>query len=289
MPTQWNFLASALMIVFGFLFVTVASRITGLIGSSSNPVSGMTIATLILTCVIFVSLGWTGDFYAPIALGVGAIVCIAAANGGATCQDLKTGHLVGATPYYQQIGELIGVVAAAGVVGFTTLYMHQVFGIGSPDIPAPQATLMATIIRGLLSQDLPWGLVLVGVFLAVALELCGVRSLSFAVGSYLPIATTAPIFVGGVVRWWAGASKAQGTGAELGAGTLFCSGLIAGGSLAGILYAILVGTGNIGVFQRVGNLVPFLHEPGIAGQLGTALLFLALAVIVTRAARTQLA
>ena len=188
--------------LFGFFFATVSSRITGLIGSSSNPISGMTIATLIITCVIFVALGWTGDVYGPVALSVGAIVCIAAANAGNTSQDLKTGYIVGATPIYQQIGLAIGVVTSSFVIGMTVLYMHRVFGIGSADVAAPQATLMATLIKGLLSQNLPWGLVLVGVFISVTLELCGVHSLSFAVGAYLPIATTAPIFAGGMVRWW---------------------------------------------------------------------------------------
>src|SRR6185312_6500984 len=201
LPTQGNVIAAVLILVFGFFFATVSSRITGLIGTSSNPISGMTIATLILTCLLFVALGWTGDMSSPIAIGVGAIVCIAAANAGNTSQDLKTGYIVGATPLYQQIGLLIGVIASAFVIGMTTLYMHRVFGIGSQDVPAPQATLMATIIKGLLSQELPWGLVLVGVFISVTLELCGIRSLSFAVGSYLPIATTAPIFVGGCIRW----------------------------------------------------------------------------------------
>src|SRR5438876_4761734 len=200
LPTQGNFLAAILVIVFGFFFVTVSSRITGLIGTSSNPISGMTIATLILTCLLFVALGWTGDYYSPIALCVGAVVCIAAANAGGTSQDLKTGYLVGATPLYQQIGLIIGVVTSAFVIGMTTIYLHRVFGIGSKDIAAPQATLMATIIKGLLSRNLPWGLVLVGVFVSVTLELCGIHSLSFAVGSYLPIATTAPIFAGGLVR-----------------------------------------------------------------------------------------
>src|SRR5471032_3014434 len=148
MPTQGNVLAAGLTIVFGFLFVTVSSRITGLIGTSSNPISGMTIATLILTCLMFVALGWTGNAYGPIALCVGAVVCIAAANAGGTSQDLKTGYLVGATPLYQQIGLLIGVVTSATVIGITTLYLHRVFGIGSPAIPAPQSTLMATIIKG---------------------------------------------------------------------------------------------------------------------------------------------
>src|SRR5690606_22802381 len=200
LPTQGNVLAAVLTIVFGFFFVTVSSRIVGLAGSSSTPGSRLTVATLSLTCTVFVALGWTGDWYAPIALCVGAIVCIAAANAGATSQDLKTGYIVGATPVYQQYGLIIGVLASALIIGYTTLYLHNVMTIGSDALPAPQATLMATIIKGLLSQNLPWGLVLVGVFIAVTLELCGIHSLSFAVGSYLPIATTAPIFAGGLVR-----------------------------------------------------------------------------------------
>src|SRR5262252_3353787 len=286
MPLQGNFVAAILVVVFGFLFVTVSSRITGLIGTSSNPISGMTIATLILTCLLFVALGWTGDIYGPIAISVGAIVCIAAANGGGTSQDLKTGYLVGATPIYQQIGLVIGAVTSALVIGWTTLYLHQVFGIGSKDIAAPQATLMATIIKGLLSQNLPWGLVLVGVFISVALELCGIRSLSFAVGSYLPIATTAPIFAGGLVRGWVERQSGATEESEVSAGTLFSSGLIAGGSLCGILFAVLTGTQRIGVFQQIGNLLPFLHD-GLSGYLASAALFIALAVILANQARKK--
>src|SRR5262245_45291991 len=286
MPTQGNFLAAVLIIIFGFLFVTVSSRITGLIGTSSNPISGMTIATLILTCVLFVALGWTGDAYGPIALCVGAVVCIAAANAGGTSQDLKTGYLVGATPIYQQIGLVIGVVTSAFVIGMTTLYLHRVFGIGTAAVPAPQATLMATIIKGLLSQNLPWGLVLVGVFIAVTLELCGVRSLSFAVGSYLPIATTAPIFVGGLVRAYVERKTGAAEESEVGAGTLFSSGLIAGGSLCGILFAVLVGTGRIVAFQAIGNALPFLHD-GTSGYLASALLFLGLAGILAQQAQKK--
>ncbi len=286
MPTQGNFLAAILIIIFGFLFVTVSSRITGLIGTSSNPISGMTIATLILTCVLFVALGWTGDAYGPIALCVGAVVCIAAANAGGTSQDLKTGYLVGATPISQQIGLIVGVVTSAFVIGATTLYLHKVFTIGTPAIPAPQATLMATIIKGLLSQNLPWGLVLVGVFISVTLELCGVRSLSFAVGSYLPIATTAPIFVGGLVRAFVERRTGAKEESEVGAGTLFSSGLIAGGSLCGILFAVLVGTGSIGGFQAIGNAMPFLHD-GTSGYIASALLFVALATILGRQAQKK--
>jgi putative OPT family oligopeptide transporter len=289
MPTQGNILASVLIIVFGFFFVTVSSRITGLIGSSSNPVSGMTIATLILTCSIFVALGWTGDFYSPVAICVGAVVCIAAANAGATSQDLKTGYLVGATPVYQQIGLIVGVLASALVIGATTLYLHQVMGVGSASLPAPQATLMSTIIKGLLSQNLPWGLVLVGVFIAVTLELCGIHSLSFAVGSYLPIATTAPIFAGGLVRAYVEKKTGVHEESEVGSGTLFSSGLIAGGALTGILYAALFGNGIVPEADGGEALAPiaFLHD-GASGAIAGALLFAALGIVLARAARKRL-
>ena len=289
MPTQGNFLSAILVVIFGFFFVTVSSRIVGLIGSSSNPVSGMTIATLILTCTIFVALGWTGDYYAPIALGVGAVVCIAAANAGATSQDLKTGYLVGATPIHQQNGLIIGVVVSAFIIGFTTLYLHDVMTIGSDALPAPQATLMATIIKGLLSQDLPWGLVLSGIFIAVTLELCGIHSLSFAVGSYLPIATTAPIFCGGLVRAWVERKTGQAEESEIGAGTLFSSGLIAGGSIMGIVYAVMYGNGWIGEADSPATLglIPFLHE-GPTGMVAGGLLFAALAWVLSRWAQRRI-
>ncbi len=288
MPTQGNFLVSLLVIVFGFFFVTVSSRITGLIGSSSNPVSGMTIATLILTCSIFVALGMTGDFYSPIAISVGAIVCIASANAGATSQDLKTGYIVGATPIYQQTGLIIGVLTSSLIIGMTTLYLHRVMGIGSESLPAPQATLMATIIKGLLSQNLPWGLVLVGVFISVTLELCGIHSLSFAVGSYLPIATTAPIFAGGLVRAYVEKRTGKAEESEVGSGTLFSSGLIAGGSLAGILYAVLFGRNLIPEADAGTGLIPAIHE-GTVGMVAGGLLFAALAVVLGRAAQKKLA
>lgn len=288
MPMQGNVLAALLIVIFGFFFATVSARITGIIGSSSNPISGMTIATLILTCLLFVALGWTGDAYGPIAICVGAVVCIAAANAGNTSQDLKTGYIIGATPLYQQLGLIIGVVVSALSIGVTTLYLHQVFTIGSADIAAPQATLMATIIKGLLSQNLPWGLVLVGVFIAITLELCGIHSLSFAVGSYLPIATTAPIFAGGLVRWWVERSSGVKEESELSAGTLFSSGLIAGGSICGILFAVLVGTESIAPFQMLGNAIPWFHDETALAQIASGLLFLGLAVVTARAAKRQL-
>jgi putative OPT family oligopeptide transporter len=289
MPTQGNPLAAVLVVIFGFFFVTVSSRIVGLIGSSSNPVSGMTIATLILTCTIFVALGWTGDLYAPVALCVGAVVCIAAANAGATSQDLKTGYIVGATPIYQQYGLIIGVLASALIIGYTTLYLHEVMSVGSDALPAPQATLMSTIIRGLLSQNLPWGLVLVGVCISITLELCGIHSLSFAVGSYLPIATTAPIFAGGLVRAYVERKTGTTEESEVGSGTLFSSGLIAGGSLAGILYAVLFGNGWVPEADSpdTHGLLPFLHD-GTGGLIAGGLLFFALGVVLSRVAQRKL-
>jgi putative OPT family oligopeptide transporter len=290
LPTQGNFVAAILVIIFGFFFVTVSSRIVGLIGSSSNPISGMTIATLILTCTIFVALGWTGEWYSPIALCVGAVVCIAAANAGATSQDLKTGYIVGATPIYQQYGLVIGVLVSALIIGYTTLYLHSVMTIGSDALPAPQATLMSTIIKGLLSRNLPWGLVLVGVFISITLELCGIHSLSFAVGSYLPIATTAPIFAGGLVRAYVEKKTGKIEESEVGSGTLFSSGLIAGGSLAGILYAVLFGRGIIPAADDRGALAPLgaaLHD-GTGGLIAGGLLFCALGFVLSRAAQKKL-
>ena len=290
LPTQGHPLVAVLTILFGFFFVSVSSRITGLIGNSSNPISGMTIATLILTCTVFVATGWTGDVYAPIALCVGAVVCIAAAIAGATSQDLKTGFLVGATPKYQQIGLIIGVLTSALVIGYTTLYLHSVMGIGSQSLPAPQATLMSTIIKGLLSQNLPWGLVLCGVSISIVLELCGIHSLSFAVGSYLPIATTAPIFAGGVVRWCVERKTGVREESDISAGTLFSSGLIAGGSLAGIVYAVLYGR-NLVLAADDGattGLIPFLHE-GTSGEIAGIAIFFALAVVLFRAGQRKMA
>ncbi len=198
-------------------------------------------------------------------------------------------YIVGATPSSQQIGLVIGVVTSAFVIGITTLYLHQVMTIGSGSLPAPQATLMSTIIRGLLSQNLPWGLVLVGVFISVTLELCGIRSLSFAVGSYLPIQTTAPIFIGGVVRWWVERKTGQREESEISSGTLFSSGLIAGGSLAGILYAALYGNNLLPAADDAETLglIPFLHE-GTVGIVAGGLLFATLAVIVSRMGRRTL-
>ena len=298
-----NFVSALLMVLFGFFFATVSARIVGLIGSSSNPVSGMTIATLMGTCLIFLLVGWTGGVYSAIALSIGAVVAIGGASAGATTQDLKTGFLVGGTPSRQELGYAIGVMTSVFVVGLTmqllnrsatyvkpmhlsdvaiteqmksqgtTAYQghsyqvysvigspkipdgryyydptrkeidyQQVMGIGSTDYPAPQATLMSVVINGILTRKLPWTLVLFGAFIVIVLELCGIPSLAFAVGTYLPISTTAPIFVGGVVKWAVEQTgRREEAESETGSGALFSSGLIAGGSLGGLALATVVG------------------------------------------------
>ncbi|MFN8554018.1 MAG: OPT/YSL family transporter [Candidatus Obscuribacterales bacterium] len=246
-------LLGILVVFFGFFFVTVSSRIVGIIGSSSNPISGMTIATLMATSLVFIAFGLTGRIFEPMVLVVGGIVCIAAANGGATSQDLKTGYIVGATPRYQQITLFIGAVVASIVIGITVKLLDYpspdmqalgiVHAIGSDKFPAPQGTLMATLIKGMLSFNLDWNFVLVGIFLAITMELCGVNALNFAVGAYLPISTTLPIFVGGVVKKLVDL-RAERRGektedAEIGSGSLFATGLVAGGALAGVIVALL--------------------------------------------------
>jgi putative OPT family oligopeptide transporter len=295
-----NVIASLLVVVFGFLFVTVSSRIAGLIGTSSNPISGMAIATLMATCALFLLAGWTAAAYGALALTIGGTVCIAAANAGNTSQDLKTGFLVGATPSAQQKGLFLGVLASCFAIGITLIAMNKALekfvpadiavdvanagegvnvestsfehdgrtwtllnvigsttiaegkyllnpatgrverqwiqGIGSQDAPAPQARLMSVVINGILNRRLPWGLVLLGVFLVVAVELLGVRSLSFAVGSYLSIGTTAAIFCGGLVRWLVErGEKKAGSDDEASPGALYASGLIAAGGIVGLL------------------------------------------------------
>lgn len=294
LPT--NFFSALLILVFGFFFVTVSSRIVGLIGSSSNPVSGMTIATLMATALIFLGIGWTDSAYQSVALVVGSMVCIAAANAGATSQDLKTGYLLGATPWRQQIGLLIGVLASVVAIGFTLLLLERTLGIGEATsahpnpLPAPQATLMATVIKGLLDQQLPWGLVIAGMGIAAMVELCGISSLAFAVGAYLPLSTTSPIFMGGLIKLIADKLNKKKDDSEIGPGALFSSGLIAGGALTGILVAIFMGT-NIGNDAQ-GNPVSLMSKintgwgnaMGSTGDIIGLVAFLLLSVLLLKMA-----
>jgi putative OPT family oligopeptide transporter len=252
-------LIGVLVILFGALFVTVSSRIVGLIGSSNNPISGMTIATVMGTSLIFLSVGWTGQAFEPLVLVVGGMICIAAANAGATSQDLKSGYIVGATPRNQQIALFVGAIVSSIVIGLTVKFLDRPttemmqqgiqHAIGSDKYPAPQATLMATLIKGILSQNLDWQYVVVGVFLAITMELCGIKSLSFAIGVYLPLATTLPIFIGGAIRGIVEAkdkkenkSAASAEEEDLSKGSLFATGLVAGGAVAGVLIAFATGT-----------------------------------------------
>ncbi len=279
-----------LVIVFGFFFVTVASRIVGIIGSSNSPISGMTIATIMGTALVFIGIGWTGTFYEPMALVVGSIVCIAAANAGATSQDLKTGYLVGATPMYQQLALFIGVVVSSLVIGFTVKYLDTptplmlengiTHAIGEK-YNAPQATLMATLIKGLLSFNLDWQFVLAGCFVSVTMELCGIKSLSFAVGLYLPLATTLPIWIGGLIRGLAdylknrgGKPKTEHSEAEdeLGKGNLFATGLVAGGALAGVVIALLSVNEDVATYLKAWSAEAGLSSAlsGLVQSLGVA-------------------
>ena len=273
-------LIGLLVIIFGFFFVTVSSRIVGLIGTSSNPVSGMTIATLMGTCLIFISIGWTGHLYEPMALVVGSMICIAAANAGATSQDLKTGYIVGATPRHQQLALFVGAIVSAVVIGLTLSVLDRptaemtaqgiTHAIGTETYPAPQGTLMATLIKGLLSFNLDWQFVLVGVFLAITIELCGVKSLSFAVGAYLPLSTTLPIFAGGAIKGLVEMRTKKNDhkpeDEELGKGNLFATGLVAGGALVGVIYAFLMAFESTG--GPVGSLNIEEHLTELMGSAG---------------------
>jgi uncharacterized oligopeptide transporter (OPT) family protein len=340
-----NLTGALLIVIFGFLFVTVSSRLTGEIGSSSNPISGMTVATLLFTSLIFLGLGWTAPEFRVTALSIAAIVCVAASNAGTTSQDLKTGYLLGATPRYQQLGLLAGAITSALVIGYTlnllndasTIYsqkavppgvtvaaadLQEIETVNDPSyrddrtpykvlrikeqaetgplsmlspgkylvdptsnqvrylidpgingvlktrddgtpvqkFEAPKARLMSLIIDGILSQKLPWGLVLLGASLALLMELCGVASLPFAVGVYLPMSTSAPIFFGGLLRWMSDKVNQNGRSNgedDHGPGVLYSSGLIAGGSIAGIMLAIIAMSGWS---LNLGALVPVISQ-----------------------------
>ena len=274
-------LGAVLMVVFGFFFVTVSSRIVGLLGSSSNPVSGMTIATLLITALLFV---WMGKATAPedriAILMVGAVVCIAAALAGDTSQDLKTGFLVGATPARQQIGELIGVLTAALVMGFVLVILHESAGIGSSKLPAPQATLMSMVIDGVTRGDLPWGLVFIGAAIALIIEIIGLPTLALAVWLYLPLSLSTPILLGGAIRLLVEKRYREPLLFEKRErGILVSSGLIAGAALIGVIIK-----GMIYIEDKWDGFALFLEKvhdltDGL-GPLPSALIFLLLACIL---------
>jgi putative OPT family oligopeptide transporter len=372
-----NFVGALLIVLAGFLFVTVSSRITGEVGSSSNPISGMTVATLLLTSVIFLLMGWTSLDYRVTALSVAAVVCVAAANAGATSQDLKTGYIVGATPRAQQIAILVGALTSAIVIGYTlnllndasTIYSekavpadtyiadvsslterervpnaadsneYRVFrlaetpsdgplsklpagkylvdetgrvrflvdpgingalkerddGASVTKYEAPKARLMSLIIDGILTQKLPWGLVLLGVAIALVLELCGIGSLTFAVGVYLPLSASTPIFAGGVIRWIAdevrsrrSRKKASEEDEASSPGVLLSSGLIAGGSIAGIAIAILSVKEGWGSAMDFSHVIPaWMAEGSGFAMIPFVILSLTLLTIAVKAKRAS--
>lgn len=278
-------LLGVLVIIFGAFFVTVSSRIVGLIGSSNNPISGMTIATIMGTCLIFIAVGWTGKVYEPMALVVGGMICIAAANAGATSQDLKTGYIVGGTPKYQQLALFVGAIVSSIAIGATIKILDKpsadmlaqgiTHAIGTDKFPAPQGTLMATLIKGILSFNLDWQFVLVGVAIAITMELCGIKSLSFAVGLYLPLSTTLPIFIGGAIRGLVDMKKKKSEEVlsaeeeDLGKGNLFATGLVAGGALAGVIIAFISAPDSMADFLKSINM-----EHGLSGALSEGGYFL---------------
>jgi putative OPT family oligopeptide transporter len=239
-PLLFRAVAALCVAVFAFLFVTVSSRIVGLVGVTSNPTSGMAIVTLIGTSVLFYAFGWTDTFGKVTVLTIGTVVCVAASMAGDISQDLKTGYLIGATPARQQRAELFGATVNAFVIAGVVLLLGSQYGFGGVDFPAPQATLMKTVIDGVLNANLPWGLVLTGASFAIMAELLGIPSLAFAVGIYLPLATMTPVYVGGCIRALVersrpnrgGDSEEASPGTK--AGVLFGSGLIAGEGVMGI-------------------------------------------------------
>lgn len=272
-------IAGAILIaIFGFLFATVSARLVGLVGSSNNPVSGMTIATLLVASIIFKAIGFDGEEGMIGALLVGTVICIITAIAGDMSQDLKTGFLVGATPKKQQIGELVGVVASALVIGYILVLLNKAWGFGSSELPAPQASMMKLVIEGVMNGNLPWALIFTGIGIGIVVELLGIQILPFAVGLYLPIHLSTPIMIGGIIRGILDSKKAKNKLSEkaadekINSGVLYSSGLIAGEGLIGIVLAILavIQVGEISVLDKVA----FGNE--VLGKYGAVAFFIIL-------------
>lgn len=267
-----SLIGAILVVVFGFFFATVSSRMVGLVGSSNNPVSGMAIATLLIATITLKATGDNGIHGMKGAIAIGSIICIVAAIAGDTSQDLKTGYLLGSTPKKQQIGELIGVIAAAFAIGGVLYLLNAAWGFGSEQLGAPQAMLMKMIIEGVMENNLPWPLVFMGIFLAISVEILGIPVLPFAIGVYLPVQLNACIMVGGLVRlYFDKMKKKQEKEKErlISDGILYCSGMIAGEGLVGILLALLA---VFGLDQSL-DLSARLNLPSSVLSLGSLILF----------------
>lgn len=266
-----SFIGAVIIVVFGFFFATVSSRMVGLVGSSNNPVSGMAIATLLIATLVLKLTGATGITGMCSAIAIGSVICIVAAIAGDTSQDLKTGFLLGATPKKQQIGEIIGVIVAALAIGGTLYLLDSAWGFGTNELGAPQATLMKLITEGVMDGNLPWALVFIGAFIAVLVEVVGIPVLPFAIGVYLPVQLNACIMVGGLVRLALDKLKRSKEEKEaiVNDGVLFCSGMIAGEGLMGIVLALLAVFGLNSVIDLSGKLA----IPAIVSNLGGLALF----------------
>lgn len=234
-----SFVGALMIALFGFFFAAVSARMVGLVGSSNNPVSGMTIATLVVATLVLKETGSVGAAGMVAAIAIGSVVCIVAAIAGDTAQDLKTGHVLGATPWKQQVGELVGVTASALAIGGVLVMLHRAWGFGSDAISAPQATLMKVIVEGIMDGGLPWGFIGIGAAIAVVLAILRVPVMPVAIGIYLPVGLSVTMFAGGLLRWVVSRRQGEGTASVEGVGTLFSAGLVAGEGLCGIILAIL--------------------------------------------------
>ena len=252
-----NLIGAIIIVICGFFFATVSSRMVGIVGSSNNPVSGMAIATLLIATMLLKASGMIGYPGMVSAIAIGTVICIIAAVAGDTSQDLKTGYIIGATPKKQQIGELIGVVVSALAIGGILYLFNNAWSYGTPELPAPQAMLMKMVVEGVMGGNLPWNLVFVGVGIAIVVEILGIPVLPFAVGLYLPIYLSTPMMVGGAVRWF---FERKGDNKEgIDRGVLYCSGLIAGEGLVGILLAVfaVIKVGGTSLGDIIGSCLPF--------------------------------
>lgn len=266
-----SFGGAVIVVVFGFFFAAVSSRMVGLVGSSNNPVSGMAIATLLISTVILKITGSAGSQAMVSAIAIGSVICIISAIAGDTSQDLKTGYIIGSTPKKQQIGEIIGVTASALAIGGTLYLLDSVWGFGTDTLAAPQATLMKMIVEGVIDGNLPWNLVLIGVFIAVVAELTGVPVLPFAIGIYLPVQLSACVMIGSIIRLIADKSKRREN-----KGILFCSGMIAGEGLAGILLALLAVFG----IDKAIDISGYLNLPPAASKISGIAVLVAIILLI---------
>lgn len=266
-----TFLGALLVIIFGFFFATVSSRMVGIVGSSNNPVSGMAIATLLIATILLKVTGDNGAHGMQGAIAIGSVICIIAAMAGDTSQDLKTGYILGATPKKQQIGELLGAFVSALAIGGVLLLLDKAWGFGTEQIAAPQATLMKLIVEGVMGGNLPWALIFIGAFISIVVEILGLSSLTVAIGLYLPLELSATIMAGGIIRYFVDKKNASAN-SDSGSGVLFCSGMIAGEGLVGILLAIFAVAGIDSVID--------LSGVASTGMIGGLILFIAMICII---------